>query len=274
MSINVEQERQFYEEAYRRLLRYPDHALVCSRKAFEKFLEDPAHPFYERRRLYAMAIQQLLSRPLEGTAALDYGCGPGDWGVMLATEGARVTLLDLSPTAIELGLKRARANGVSDHVRGVAREASDLSCFADGEFDLIFACAALHHTLKYPQTLVELERVLKPGGVLVLAETYGNNPALNLARRIRARLSREPKEQGEEIIIGRRELEEIQQRFRRVETHPVNLLAMAKRLFRGRFKNPAARSAVLALEACDAVLLKALPPLRAWCGEAVIVAQK
>ena len=113
-----------------------------------------------------------------------------------------MTLLDLSPAAIQLGLKRAAASGVAARVRGVARDASDLSCFADGEFDLIYASAAVHHTLKYPMAFEELVRVLRPGGTLVLAETYGGNPVLNWARRQRARIQGEAEEQGEEIILG------------------------------------------------------------------------
>jgi SAM-dependent methyltransferase len=62
------------------------------------------------------------------------------------------------------------------------------------EFDLIFGSFALHHTLKYPRARDELLRVLKPGGRLVLVETYGNNPLLNAARVVRRLVSREPAE--------------------------------------------------------------------------------
>jgi SAM-dependent methyltransferase len=274
VGVHVDQERRFFDEFYRRLLSCPDHALMGDLTAFRRFLDDPHHPFFERRRLYAAALARLLETPLSGLNVLDYGCGPGDWGVMLATEGANVTLLDLSAAAIELGLRRARANGVAGRVRGVARDASDLSCFRDGEFDLIYAGGALHHTLKYPNALEELARVLKAGGRLVLAETYGNNPLLNLARRLRARWSREPPEQGEEIVIGDREIARLRRHFSRVEIHPLNLLAMAKRLFRGRFDRFAVRAILGALEAADRLLLRSLPPLRRYCGEVVVVAEK
>ncbi len=272
MPISAEQERAFFDNYYRKLLSYPDHALAGNRAAFERFLCDPAHPFYERRRLYGLLLEELCSVPLENLSVLDYGCGPGEWGVMMATEGARVALLDLSPVAIELGLKRARANGVADRVRGFARDASDLSCFTDAEFDLVFGGAALHHTLKYPNALAELARVLKPAGRLVLAETYGNNPLLNFARRLRARLSGEPAEQGEEIILGEREIVLLRRHFSSVEVTPVNLLAMAKRLFRGRFRKRRVRKVLGVLEKADDALLRMAPRLRRYCGEALIVA--
>ena len=274
MSVTADQERAFYDSIYARHLARPDHELVMNRQVMLAALDDPGQTIWERRRLYRAAWAELTSRPLAGLRILDYGCGPGEWGVLLATEGAEVTLLDLSPKAIELGLRRARASGVGDRVRGMARDASDLSPFADGEFDLIFGSAAVHHTLKYANAAAELIRVLRPGGRLVLAETYGNNPVLNAARRLRAWLSSEPAEQGEEIIIGAAEIRFLRSRFSRVDVAPMNLLAMAKRLFRGRFERRPVRGAIRLLEVADSVLLRVIPPLGHYAGEAVIVARK
>ena len=269
MSISVDRERGFYDAQYSRFLAAPDRELICTRQTLLADLHNPRQPLWERRRLHLLVLQHLLGGGVRGLRVLDYGCGTGDWGLMLASEGADVTLLDLSPRAIELVARRAAAGGVK--VRGIARDASDLSCFSDGEFDLVYASAALHHTLKYPGALEELARVVRPGGRVVLAETLGNNPLLNLARRIRARLAREAEEQGEEIILGERELALLRGYFSRVEVHPVNLLAMSKRLFRGRFQY--AWPLIAALEAADRLLLTAVPPLRRYCGEAMIVAR-
>jgi SAM-dependent methyltransferase len=272
--ITAEEERGFYDAFYAQYLTFPDAALRCDRVHFLASLQDPGHPFYERRRLYGQAFEILLAQPLTGRRVLDYGCGTGEWGVLLATEGADVTLLDLSPVGIEVGLRRAALHGVAARVHGVARDASDLSCFDAGSFDLVFASAALHHTLKYPNALAELERVLRPGGQVVLAETYGNNRLLNAARRLRARVSRERAEQGEEIVISEEELGQLRARFPEVDLRPLNLLAMAKRLGRGRFTFAPTRWAVLALEALDRGLLAALPPLRRYCGEVIVIATK
>lgn len=236
----------------------------------QRFLNDPGHHLYERCRLYSATLEELTRGPLVGRRVLDYGCGPSDWGVMLATEGAQVTLLDLSESAIALGLKRARANGVAERVSGVARDASDLSCFADGEFDLVFANAALHHTLKYDGALQELARVMKPGSRLVLAETLGNNPVLNAARRVRAAVSGQQEEQGEDIILSDVELQQVRNVIGPLEIRGFHLLSMGKRMLRGHFRRPLARALVSMAEALDGVLLASVPPLQRYCGEALI----
>ncbi len=274
VSITTAQEQQFYDAAYAVHRHTPDHALRTNRESMLRDLNQPGGAFYERRKLYSAVLAELLSEPLAGRVVLDYGCGVGEWGVLMATEGARVTLLDLSPVAIEIGLRRAAANDVGHKVRGYARDASDLSCFADGEFDLIYASAALHHTLKYPNALAELLRVLRPGGKLILAETYGNNMILNGLRRFRWRLSRQPEDAGEDIILGDRELDLLRSHFSRVSVTPMNLLAMAKRVFRGRFGSRAVCATIGWLEAIDLWLLNSLPFLGRYCGEVLVVAER
>jgi SAM-dependent methyltransferase len=274
MSLTAGDEQRFYDDTYRRLLDSPDEALRWDADRLRAALDDPVHPFWERRRLFGRALEVLLAEGLAGRRALDYGCGTGDWGVLMAGEGAEVTLLDLSPVAVEVGLRRARASGVADRVRGLARDAADLGCFADGEFQLVLANASLHHTMKYPGALAELERVIAPDGVLVLVETYGNNPALGLARRLRARLAREPAEQGEGIVLSDDDIDLLRAHFATVEVEPLNLLAMAKRLLRGRYDRGWVQRVIGGLEWVDGVLLGAVPGLRRMCGEVVVVARR
>lgn len=272
--ITADQERDFYDHQYRQFLALPDHALRLDRAVLEGNLTDPANPFYERRLLYRASMRALEAEPLPGKRVLDYGCGPADFGLWMATEGAEVTLLDLSPLAIELGLKRAKASGVTRRVKGVAADASKLDMFADAAFDLVFACASLHHTLKYPGAMDELARVMRPGARLVLCETWGGSPLLSLARKWRATAQGEQEEQGEEIILSNAELQLLAVHFSGIGVEHLNLLAMAKRLLRGRLASGPALTLMGALEAADRVLLRTIPALGNWCGEAVITARR
>ena len=149
-----------------------------------------------------------------------------------------------------------------------------MSCFEDGEFDLIYAGAAIHHTMKYPNALAELLWVLRPGGRLVLAEGYGNNVLLNLARRLRRRIGGEPEEAGEGIIFSGADVETLRKQMTHVEITPLNLFAMAKRVFRGRFANPCVRATMAVIESLDSLALAAFSFLKRYCGELLVVAKK
>ena len=54
----------------------------------------------------------------------------------------------------------------------------------------------------------------------------------------------------------------------------MNLFAMAKRVFRGRFDSGAVRATMKLLEAVDLRLLKLAPSLSRYCGEVLVVAEK
>ncbi len=274
VGLTADQEREFYDNVYAKFLNLNDDNLVCTRAVLLSSLADPSQPIYERRRLYGRIEEVLSSELANGASVLDYGCGTGDWGLMLAAEGATVTLLDLSPIAIELVARRAIAGGIDGSVRPIARDANDLSCFADGEFDLIFASAALHHTLKYSAALSELIRVLRPGGQLILAETYGNNRLLNWARKVHWWIAGQADDAGEGIVFNDEHIELLRTHLELVEVTPLNLMAMAKRLFRGHFTSPIVRFFIRLLECLDAVVLTRFPALRRYCGEVVVVCRK
>jgi SAM-dependent methyltransferase len=274
MRITPQDEQRFYDVIYARQIGLPDEAIRYDLATFAHDLTNPARPIYERRLLFRSLLDVLLAQPLDGAEVLDYGCGTGDWGLVLASQGARVTFLDLSPVAVDFAMRRAVASGLRDRVRGVARDASDLTCFHEAQFDLIVACAALHHTIKYPHALEEIVRILKPGGRLTLAETLGNNIILNACRRVRAFLGRERKEAGEGFRLAQRHLELLSMSFAHVEARPMNLLAMAKRVFRGHFEQPGVISLLSATERVDELVLSLVPALRRFCGEVLVVAQK
>jgi 2-polyprenyl-3-methyl-5-hydroxy-6-metoxy-1,4-benzoquinol methylase len=106
-----------------------------------------------------------------GTRVLDVGCGVGRWSSMLATRGADVTGIDLSPTMIEEAQRRAQSNGVGERCRFLVQDLAQLD--AGAKFDLIVGVTVLQHILE-PQALREaIQRMsehLAPGGRMVLLE--------------------------------------------------------------------------------------------------------
>ena len=96
-----------------------------------------------------------------GRAVLEVGCGAGVDLARFAKGGARVTGVDLAPSAIEL----ARANFDQQGLSGEFRVANGEHLpFADGSFDLVFAHGVVPYTADPGRMVEECRRVLKPGG--------------------------------------------------------------------------------------------------------------
>ena len=97
---------------------------------------------------------------------------------------------------------------------------------------------------------------------------------MNAARKVRATLAREQEEQGEDIILSRRELKALDPFFDDLRIDSMNLLAMGKRVLRGKFEKRWARTFVGISESIDSAVLSLVPALHNWCGEAVITARR
>ncbi len=105
-------------------------------------------------------------RPISDSAILDVGCGPGHTAALLATTfGLRPTGLD--PSAILLA-KAARRTPVAAFIQGVA---TAIPCRSES-FEAVIAECVLSLTGDIEQSLREMYRVLKPGGVLFLSDIY------------------------------------------------------------------------------------------------------
>ncbi len=107
---------------------------------------------------------------LPGKRILELGCGSGELAVWLALQGAEVDGVDISDESIRIANTRASENGVSDRAVFASVGGEDLP-FADGTFDAVVICVALHH-MDVPKTLREISRVLKPGGCFVAIEPF------------------------------------------------------------------------------------------------------
>jgi SAM-dependent methyltransferase len=106
---------------------------------------------------------------------LEVGCGAGVDLARFARGGARVTGVDLSPSAIELARTNFAQQGLTGRLE--VADGEDLP-FPDGEFDLVYAHGVVQYTAR-PQRLVdECRRVLKPGG-LAIFQVYNRISWLN-----------------------------------------------------------------------------------------------
>jgi SAM-dependent methyltransferase len=205
------------------------------------------------------AIRQLGE--LAGRRVLDYGCGHGMAAVVLARRGARVTAFDLSPGYLDEARQRAWANQVS---LTFVRADGERLPFADAAFDRIWGNAVLHH-LDLGRAGRELARILRPGGVAVFCEPWGENPLLRWAR---SSLPYAGKERTpDEWPLRQTQVQLLKMFFPHVAIRGYQLLSMARRILRpGRL--------VAGLDWFDANLLKRWPALERFCRYVVLTLRR
>ena len=107
-----------------------------------------------------------LARPSASDILLDVGTGAGHTAAAFAPFVKKVYGLD--PAEGMLAAAR-EMYGYLDNLEFIPGTGDDTG-FPDNTFDLITARHTLHHHESVPDTLKELERVLKPGGRLVIVD--------------------------------------------------------------------------------------------------------
>jgi ubiquinone/menaquinone biosynthesis C-methylase UbiE len=152
--------------------------------------------FYDAKSAIYHALRRLIWRAIgefrrveeatkyfdpKGKTVLDYGCGFGGKALTYVAMGAEhVTGIDISEERVREAQRRAAEAGVGDKVRFVVADAHATG-LPDASFDLIVGKAILHH-LDLKVAVMELRRLLRPGGTAIFAEPLWHNPLLRLGR--------------------------------------------------------------------------------------------
>ena len=102
---------------------------------------------------------------LAGRDVLEIGSGTGVHAKLLADADARVTAIDLTPTAVELTRRRLELAGLDADVREADAESLP---FADASFDFVWSWGVIHHSQSTDAVIAEIARVLRPDGRLAL----------------------------------------------------------------------------------------------------------
>ncbi|MGN8647076.1 demethylmenaquinone methyltransferase [Gracilibacillus sp. HCP3S3_G5_1] len=107
-----------------------------------------------------------------GAKALDVCCGTGDWTFSLSEavgESGAVIGLDFSQNMLSVAKERQTDHHVQN-LQFIHGNAMDLP-FEDNYFDYVTIGFGLRNVPDYLQTLKEMYRVVKPGGIVVCLET-------------------------------------------------------------------------------------------------------
>jgi SAM-dependent methyltransferase len=134
------------------------------RAHYEDFWADaPADPEpwdWERRRAL------LLGEARAGERVLDVGCGAGRFVAALQAAGADPVGVELAEAALE----RARANAPGADLRLLADDGS--IPLGHASVDLVWCSEVLEHVADTAHLLLEVRRVLRPGGRLLVTVPY------------------------------------------------------------------------------------------------------
>ncbi|MDR1841776.1 MAG: bifunctional demethylmenaquinone methyltransferase/2-methoxy-6-polyprenyl-1,4-benzoquinol methylase UbiE [Holophagales bacterium] len=105
-----------------------------------------------------------------GVRILDVAAGTGDSTLALAKRGADVVASDFTIPMLALGPEKFNKSGVADSVIGsVGADAQQLP-FRDSSFDALTICYGVRNVENREKAYAEFNRVLKPGGRLVILE--------------------------------------------------------------------------------------------------------
>jgi ubiquinone/menaquinone biosynthesis C-methylase UbiE len=168
-------------------------------KRQEEHFDDVAHEYDES--LPGHVVEHLLQRRVEFVRSykesgrvLDVGCGTGTFLERLGEGPFECVGVDVSDAMVE----RANARGVD-----ARKAAADELPFVDGSFDVVTCIAVLHHLIDpalVHRAILEMARVLRPGGVAIVWDHNPWNPYWPLLMR------HLPQDQGDEKLVAARRI--------------------------------------------------------------------
>jgi SAM-dependent methyltransferase len=251
----IKREQEFFDE------------LVVEGSTTGSLLDRFSKAFYEKGtagRLWSPVWQTIN---LKGSVVLDYGCGVGDFSLLLARHGARVYGIDISSKLIE----QARASVEGSGLNGCAPEFlvgdAHRAPFEDSSFDYVFGNGALHH-LDLSKACAEIARLLKPGGKAVFQEPMYYHPLLWTLRRLTPKTHT-----ADERPLSLADFEQMRKGFS-VCTHREHFLfavfAAPAHLLGRRF----AQSVIGGIDRFDGIVMRAIPALRRFAWLTVLEMKK
>lgn len=108
----------------------------------------------------------------ERAKVLEIGCGTGELAAMLIARGATVTGFDLNPEMIEVAREKIEEEGLGNRFTLGEMGVAGMDLFPSSCFDAVVSTLSFSELSSDERrfTLRHAERVLKPGGLIVIAD--------------------------------------------------------------------------------------------------------
>ncbi len=118
------------------------------------------------------AYERLVSHIQAGQAVLDIGCGTGALTLKAALRGAQVTGIDVNAQMLAIAQQRVDANDLAQRVQLREMGVAELGAEAASSWDAVTSglCFSELTEDELRHTLREVRRILKPGGLLLVAD--------------------------------------------------------------------------------------------------------
>jgi SAM-dependent methyltransferase len=141
-----------------------------------RFTKRPLEFFHQRKIDVLRHTANRHLGTLEGASVLDVGCGSGVTDTLLRPHVGSLYGIDVSEAMVDQA--RRRNPDCAYSVYGGERLPFD-----SGMFDMVMSICVMHHVppVQWGQFTAELMRVVRPGGVAVVIEHNGWNPATRRA---------------------------------------------------------------------------------------------
>lgn len=149
-------------------------------------------------RLQAIIHTDYIRRYIKtGDRVLDAGSGPGRFSIEMARLGAHITVLDISKKQLSLAKRKLAKAHLLDKVEEFTEaDIVDMSAFKNGYFDVVvcFGGALSYVCEKHPQAAVELQRVTRKRGILLISVMSKLGSILGISRQAQMPILKEPNE--------------------------------------------------------------------------------
>jgi ubiquinone/menaquinone biosynthesis C-methylase UbiE len=110
------------------------------------------------------SMVKLLPENLYGKEVLDAGCAAGWYTFQLVSKGANVVAADISPEMVNSTKRR-----IGEKAMVLCLDLENELPFDNNSFDFIISSLTLHYLKDWDFTFKELQRILKPKGVLLFS---------------------------------------------------------------------------------------------------------